>query len=91
MSTKQIAGIVEAFYNGASIQILARERNVPETYIEDLIRAFVAGQRANNALALKIGRLVEAGDRLYRCAGCHDHMIGESEYVCRSAWTAAKE
>ena len=46
MSTKQIAGIVEAFYNGSSIQELAADRNVPETYIEDLIRAFVAGQRA---------------------------------------------
>ena len=46
MSTKQIAGIVEAFYLGSSIEQLAADRNVPETYIEDLIRAYAAGEKA---------------------------------------------
>lgn len=46
MSTKQIVGIIEAFYNGASVENLASDRSVPESLIEDLIRAYAAGQKA---------------------------------------------
>lgn len=35
--------IVEAFFNGASVEALARKHAVSEAYIEDLIRAWKYG------------------------------------------------